>query len=705
MKKIIALMIFMLIICMVSCNKDTSSNQENDHIHDFGEWIVTEDATCISKGVISRYCSCGEKQSDTVAFASHIVVIDNAVASTCTTKGLTEGKHCSVCEEVIIAQTETSALGHAMSEPMVENNVSATCTDQGSYDQVVYCLLCDVELSRDTVVLMPIDHDYVDGYCKNCGKNDGIERLAYKISEDGTYYIVTGIGTCTSDEIVIPSVYNGLPVTQIADRAFMNCTKLISVTIPETVTSIGEATFANCTNLAYVNIPNGVTVIKMATFACTKISEIVIPESVKIIEQDAFGHCYKIESITIPSSVIELDLYAFYYSAYLTDITFQGTIEQWNAINKTNVWEGVGIWTDTSNPVIICRNGVICITHTEVIDSYVTPTCTTKGLTEGKHCSVCEEVIVVQTEIGALGHTEEIDVAIDATCTTKGLTEGKHCSVCKEVIVAQTEIDIIGHNYVEDVCSFCKLRRTITIKEIRLNQETYVGKRVKFECVVVKQNGYTVYVEEYDPNADMYFGMQIFLGYGYPRLSDFAVGNKVSVVGTLQYYQAGNTYQVSNLQYDILDPNWENGCCVISTGNTVSYNEVDLNTLLNGKVTIEVPRNEDVGNGEVTETIVTEIYDYGQLALYSSATISHLKVVSVYTSSSGTITLTCEDENGIEIKIVTASTLYYQVDGTQVKVTAADFPAGTVISVKGVVDTYNDMYELRVFSYSDIVFE
>ena len=114
MKRIIIFitLILALIMCMASCDLLKSLDPQPEHTHEFGEWSTTENATCTKEGVKVRYCTCGEKQSEIVPKSSHNVVIDEALNPSCTTTGLTEGKHCSVCNEVLVAQTVIDELVH-----------------------------------------------------------------------------------------------------------------------------------------------------------------------------------------------------------------------------------------------------------------------------------------------------------------------------------------------------------------------------------------------------------------------------------------------------------------------------------------------------------------------------------------------------------------------------------------------------------------
>lgn len=235
----------------------------------------------------------------------------------------------------------------------------------------------------------------------------------------------------------------------------------------------------------------------------------------------------------------------------------------------------------------------------------------------------------------------------------------------------------------------------------------YEGMLVKFEAVVAKQVGATVYVEEYDAENDMYFGMQIFCGYSYPKMNEFAIGNRMSIVGTLQYYEQGHTFQISNLKYKTIDPNWDGGCRVLSTGHSASFNEIDVNTIMNGSIVLDVITEIKDENGEIVETTTKKTFDYGELAHYSTATVKNLTVQSVWTTTSetdsnGALTITCKDENGITIKVRTASKLIW--DNNTV-VEDDDFPKNTVISVIGVIDSYDGEYQIKVFEISDITFE
>ena len=89
--------------------------------------------------------------------------------------------------------------------------------------------------------------------------------LLFALNEDGLSYSVSGYDA-SKTEFVVPSTYNDLPVTSIANSSFYNADKITGITIPDTVTNIGNTAFFGCVNLLSVKLPDSVTSIGTYAF-------------------------------------------------------------------------------------------------------------------------------------------------------------------------------------------------------------------------------------------------------------------------------------------------------------------------------------------------------------------------------------------------------------------------------------------------------
>ena len=141
-------------------------------------------------------------------------------------------------------------------------------------------------------------------------------------------------GKKLAGDVIIPE-----GVTAIPSYAFAYQTGITSVTIPDSVTSIGESAFGECIGLTSVTIGEGVTSIgEYAFYGCSGLTSVTIPDSVTSIWAGAFFGCTGLTSVTIPDSVTSIEWYAFAFCFGLTSVTFEGTVEEWNAIEKGTDW-------------------------------------------------------------------------------------------------------------------------------------------------------------------------------------------------------------------------------------------------------------------------------------------------------------------------------------------------------------------------------
>jgi hypothetical protein len=161
-------------------------------------------------------------------------------------------------------------------------------------------------------------------------------------SAEGFYYSnVNGKATvhgcvprsCSTGDLEIPGLLNGLVVASIGDDAFSSSfttldsvvfpdtiedigarsftgNRLTSVTIPNSVTSIGELAFYD-NSLTAVTIPNQVVSIGRWAFKDNSLSSVVLGSAVLTIGVSAFSG-NELSSVVIPNSVVAIGDQAFY---------------------------------------------------------------------------------------------------------------------------------------------------------------------------------------------------------------------------------------------------------------------------------------------------------------------------------------------------------------------------------------------------------
>lgn len=232
----------------------------------------------------------------------------------------------------------------------------------------------------------------------------------------------------------------------------------------------------------------------------------------------------------------------------------------------------------------------------------------------------------------------------------------------------------------------------LTLKELRTNISAYSGQKVAFNGIITVNDNNGIYVENLDAESGLYFGMYVYYGFNLSAagLEILQVGNEVRIVGSVQFYEGGGTWQVSDVSYRVMKPDDPSNLQKLSEGHQPSYVLTEPATFASGKVTIE----GEEGSNE---------FPYAQLVMGTSVAMKDLKVVDIYTttnedsSSKGAMTLTCQAPDGSMIDVRT--TVLKDANGNTV---TADAYMGKTIDFRGIVDYYSGAYQIKVFSTNDI---
>ena len=293
----------------------------------------------------------------------HNKVTDAAVAATCTETGLTEGSHCSYCGKVLVAQ-EVIPASHTYSHTVVD----PTCTAVGY--TIHTCSVCNYTYNSDTV-----------------------DAKGHSYSSTVTAPTCTAVGYTTHTCSVCEFTYYSDTIDAKGHKA--DSVEFETI-VPATCTAAGSKDSVVFCSVCQVEISR---------------EERAIP---------ALGHTEVVNEAVAPTC--------------------------------TKAGKTEGKYCSVCNTVIKLPIAIPATGHkadSVEFENIVPATCTAAGSKDSViFCSVCQvEISREERAIPALGHTEVIDAALAATCTAAGKTEGKHCSVCNVVLVPQEEIAALGHEF------------------------------------------------------------------------------------------------------------------------------------------------------------------------------------------------------------------------------------------------------------------
>ena len=428
-----------------ACTATTVCQHDANH-------VITENANITSEVTTAATCEGMGTTTYTAAFSdskfatqTKNVVDIHALQHSYGTPTYVWAEDGSACTATTVCQHDANHVETENATITSEETIAPTCEEMGTTTYTAN--FTDNNFSTQTknvVDISALQHSY--GAPTYVWAEDGSACTATTVCQHDANHVATENATITSEETIAPTCEEMGTTTYTAaftDSKFSTQTKNV-VDIPALQHSYGAPTYdwaedgSSCT----------------ATTVCQHDANHVVTENATITSEETIAPtCEEMGTTT--------------YTANFTDSKFSTQTKAVMDILANGHTNGEAVFENEEAPTcttVGSRDSVVYCSvcnkelyretlvipakgHTEVTDAAKAPTCTETGLTEGKHCSVCNTVLVAQQNVEALGHTEVTDAAKAPTCTETGLTEGKHCSVCETVILAQEAIPALGHMF------------------------------------------------------------------------------------------------------------------------------------------------------------------------------------------------------------------------------------------------------------------
>ena len=374
--------------------------------------------------------------------------------ATCAEPGLTAGKVCLFCNEVLVKQEVIPKTDHNKNNIVqTQAYVPYTCTEDG-YTAEKKCKTCGQTVQERERIPAPGHKEVTDAAvaatCTKTGKTEGKHcSVCKEVLVKQETVPATGHKEVTDAAVAPTCTKNGLtegshcskcgwvkqaqkPISAIGHAVEKKAETVWEWNIPADGSFASVKVSAQCKNCndTISTTANNATYWHSINATCTESGKNVYSVTVLLGGQEFYGE----KEVNNPNDPARGH----------TEVTDAAVAPTCTETGKTE-----GKHCSVCNTVLKAQEVIPATGHKEVTDAAVAPTCTQTGLTEGSHCSVCNTVLKAQEVIPALGHTEVTDAAVAPTCTESGKTEGKHCSVCNKILVMQEEIPADGHEWGE----------------------------------------------------------------------------------------------------------------------------------------------------------------------------------------------------------------------------------------------------------------